>query len=703
MEEARTPENGNLLKIDPVVLMQHNPAILIVNHEQYDRIHANFDKNRFHPVDAAWVTTYSSEDHRPVDELFVIDGMTRTKYAYDRKGEDPFFDAIDVQDVTLSELRSPLTVFPNEVRKGQTALTMEQYLRAVVPPTVEHSAIVDDRIAAHLIRAWEAMVGGEVASQFSALAALSLLANDQLPIATDAQLRRVLVERPALLGKIASDDRDRVKDALCTMASTIRQAKRTRREVAHAAYFLVASTSPVIGGQKEAQKQIYGLLHNPALEAKIAKVAAPGLPTEQERIELARVLSSAFARFPDNRLAMEDFIRACENPSLTLVQTIDVLSSPDPVRSYGELIKEINYSKLQREYLSRVKKEEPSRTERIIIENLGRQTNLPTFLNSFVDGISIAERALETANQWKERFTREAGSLQKRGVRPQTIEQAMFKISEQEEKVLTTRTATALTQQVNELQRVLSKADEEIAKEVLEFQVGESIDEIYGKELAAGHGPLVRDRIVWHIIHSEDINPANEWEVKRRLRDLKHLDEDLQTQVINGLMRMSTATSRQAERQRAKTRERMPMPPAVFEGVFPVEKAPEAVSEVSSPAQPTVLRRQEIDITKTVESVAKRRVEINNQRVNEALNLYGDPLARELRNIDLEPFELTRVNKERIGALETLLEKLRTGRLNAVYALDVTLPQREKQLEEIHKARVAQEMEETSRDTRTGR
>lgn len=196
IEQGRTPERGNVLWVDPADLVRDNPAANIVNGETYRRMRINFDPEFFDFPQVARVITYSSEG-KEVIRIFVIDGHTRTKYAYDHREDTSIpnwrFDRIPVRDVTGASLHDPNVVPEEEQQQGRNALTMIQYLRAVVPPTIEHSLIAPDRIAGHLINGWRNIVGEELSTKYSAVAAISLLEDPRVPTATDPLFNRDLL------------------------------------------------------------------------------------------------------------------------------------------------------------------------------------------------------------------------------------------------------------------------------------------------------------------------------------------------------------------------------------------------------------------------------------------------------------------------------------------------------------------------------
>lgn len=85
-EQERMPERGDLLLMDPSMLMRYNPAALIVHKESYDRMAARFEPDAlFEPPHVVRVKTFSSEQSGEITRYFVIDGMTRTKYVSDNQ------------------------------------------------------------------------------------------------------------------------------------------------------------------------------------------------------------------------------------------------------------------------------------------------------------------------------------------------------------------------------------------------------------------------------------------------------------------------------------------------------------------------------------------------------------------------------------------------------------------------------------------
>lgn len=77
-------ETVNLIEVDPAILMKENPAALIVNNESYARMESYFSPVQLDPPQVCRVATFSA-DNDEVVRLFVIDGMTRTKFADDHR------------------------------------------------------------------------------------------------------------------------------------------------------------------------------------------------------------------------------------------------------------------------------------------------------------------------------------------------------------------------------------------------------------------------------------------------------------------------------------------------------------------------------------------------------------------------------------------------------------------------------------------
>ena len=133
-------ETRTLRRASPADLMRDNPAALIVNKESYRLMSSGFSPRRFDPPQVARVLTYSA-DGEEVFKDFIIDGMTRTKFADDNAARieenNPGF-LFRVNDVTQDVIGNPDVVPASERHDGQNALSLVQYLRAVIPPTVEH-------------------------------------------------------------------------------------------------------------------------------------------------------------------------------------------------------------------------------------------------------------------------------------------------------------------------------------------------------------------------------------------------------------------------------------------------------------------------------------------------------------------------------------------------------------------------------------
>lgn len=351
--EVNRLENGHKFNntewVDPAELMLDNPAALIVNREMYERMKRHFAPERLDPPQVVWVNTYSST-HGHVIRRFVVDGMTRTKFAADYKDlvfpEYPGFDLkrLMVRDVTEAQMMDPTVVPITERLEGARALTMIQYLRAVVPPTVEHSQIAPDRIAAHLINGWENIIGADLAEKFPAIAALDFFSDRNVPTANKNDLRRYLDRQGELFvdeQPLSREDRERLFNGLGDMAQILVETKLIdHKPIIESAFSLVSTKSPVIGGEKETTKQIYGLLHLPLVAAKIGQSAENNLARVRRRDELGKTIMDLVARFAgtsQGETIVASVQEVLRNPDLKFEHVLVILRSDNPAQKYAEV------------------------------------------------------------------------------------------------------------------------------------------------------------------------------------------------------------------------------------------------------------------------------------------------------------------------------------------------------------------------------
>lgn len=708
---ARGPENTNeavafpdkvrFLWVDPEDVMRDNPAALIVNRESYDSMEAHFSEIRFlaSPPHVARVKIYTPNGE--AERVFVVDGLTRSKFASDHKGkvltEAPgmSFDKLRVIDITSEVLQDPRVVLMSEYQKDQQALTMLQYLRIVVPPTIVHSEIAADRIAGHLINAWEGMVGSDLVGRFPAISALSFVANDKIPIATEAEFKKALARQDKIIVDEQPQERERLEKALRDIAAIIRQSKLSRRDVEQSAYLLIGTGSCVIGGSQETQRQVHGLLRSAIFERKLNKEYTAKIgEAENVRLEFARALEEALRRlsgYMDSERSLSDIKRALDDESLSIDQTLQIVTAVSPSRKYGEIIRELNKRSLGEEYKKIVKRNNLTDTEQVLINNLGGQTHLyESKIPLMVRDIQFTLAILRQSYDWQEQLKTGLDDFIRRGVSETTINQAIAQMSQRQQALMTADSLGTLSERSKQLQKVVADFKEAVAREILMQDVGRVVDRVFEQELKISQDSRLKERIVWAAIHAEDVDVSKHAELQRWVRDLKNLDQDIQAEVIAGNMRMSAAARLQRNRTITNiqpTRLEIPIiPPVQDEVIAKIPNTPEAT--VPEPVSPQEMNR--------------RRIERNIQRLStEIVQAHLIPAIRLLAMLDLESKDVPDHIKRVLGEAEIAIEKLRSGHPDVVRVMDKDYPHSQDEITKLRETIVNLQREQADRDTRT--
>lgn len=700
-----SPENLNIRVADPAELMRDNPAALIVNKISYEQMGGRFSPNQFEPVQVVRVVTYSSE-HGRVTSDFVLDGMTRTKFVNDNKNDPkvipPGFQ-FTIKDVTDDVLQNPAFIPVGERAIGQKALTMLQYLRAVIPPTIVHSEIAPDRIAAHLINGWENMVGEDIAKKYSALAALSLLGNQRINIATNEGLGRDLDRQRKLMAGETFDERTILRRSLLEMAAVIRETKLNRQEIARSAYMMVGADSPVIGGEKEAKRQIYGLLHTPEVNKKLEDAFSDASEREQMRDQLGQSIADVLRQLnlTHNKEEVINVLgQALGDPVLNLSQVTGIFTSDNPIRQYDLVREDANADRLTKAYQAAQKVSRLSETETALIDSLGRRTNLSDDMQSLIRTIKVADTVSQRVGQLKLRLELQRDQLIETGVRTQTINEAISAIESVENEA---RAVSSLEALARFNQRRVVKIDEingGIDRELSIHKVGLMIDQATGDRLKTGYGPRIRTDIVGLVIGDlHVVNEANQSLAVRRVRELTSLDEDLLSRVKSGDISLTAALQRQRDK---RVQPVQPVPPvAPLRPAEPVAETPPAVEKVAHRVPPRV---DEYVVSVPQPEIVDKGV-LNEQRVqNNILKLsrFLKRLTDDLTDVDLKPEEVT---DELRFLLDTAIRQLGYWDFNNPDTPRVMRlhPQELAEINRLRAALLERDREVTDRDTRTGR
>jgi hypothetical protein len=399
-------QENNLIYLDPTDLVRNNPAALIVSQEIYNRIRDNFSPDLFDPVQIVQVVVRSSDGGEDIRQL-AADGIHRARVVADHKGESLpsglgyYPGIIPARDATKVYLNMPWVVTESERNSNQTALTVIQYLRVVIPWTKEHAQIAPARIAAHLINGWNNIVGDPLAQKFSALAALNFLNNPEIPKADIEALKAYLSNQTELLNGISATDRNILQNALIDTASIIQGADLVNRSVAEAAFRLIGSDQNSIGGESQARSEVYGLLngilHNPKTEQALVDSSGGNLvELEARRVKLEELLFNALSQ--PKTVNVEPLLEAIANPTLTIPEITSVLEAWQPQRVYKVLKTKSDIDRLRQAYKAAVSRDKITEAESKLIENLAF-TYDPEKLEEYSETIEDATNTVSEARK----------------------------------------------------------------------------------------------------------------------------------------------------------------------------------------------------------------------------------------------------------------------------------------------------------------
>lgn len=699
-------ENGNLIIVNASELMRDNPAALIVNKESYGRMLGNFTtglEGQFEPPQVVRVKTYSSE-HGEVEKFFVLDGLTRTKFVNDHLQDVilpkyPDF-ALKVKDVTESVLQNPEVIPLKEKTEDQKVLTMLQYLRAIIPPTIEHSQIAPDRIAAHLINGWKNMVGKELAKKYSALAALSFLSNQSINIATDDALRKDLTRQSKIMSGETIEERVRLQAELIKMASIIIQTRLVRQEVARSAFMLVSAESPVIGGEKEARKQIYGLLHTPEVESKLTEAFSNIGEREQMRDQLGNFISESFKKVqkvPNREEVINVLGFALKHQHLNFNYVIDVFTSENPIQRYDQVREEVNKDRLSKTYISVQKVTSLSSVENQLIDRLGGKTELTEAeIYSLARAVKSADVALQRAEGLKIQLATNHEQLLSSGVTTQLLDEAMSSINLTHEEVTSSGSLSIITSKTQKLTDTINEINRRITSQISSYKIGRITDQISGEKLKEGYGPQIRSDIV-NLVMGEFriLTDQNSNQVRQRVRELASLDSDLILRVKTGDLSRIAALQRQRERQTK---------------VKPVETALIVETPITSSTKPTesgvgvrIPTPPEPTVPPTEEAIFdSQKLEERRKRVNrEKLNVLLDELDKKLVNVDLEYNDITDVELQRINRTVRKLGRLGYNHPDTPRVMMEDYPRLQREIGKLREELIRRDINNSEKDTRT--
>lgn len=688
----------NLISVDPGGLMRDNPAGLIVNKESYACMESYFSPEQLDPPQVVRVKTYSPE-HGEIIRIFVVDGLTRTKFINDHKektlSDYPQFSftKILVRDVTSAVLKNSKMVSLNERAENEQSLTMIQYLRAVVPPTKEHSEIAPDRIAAHLINGWVNMVGPELSDNFSALAALNLLKNPKVPTATREILNKFLTSQSEIMSGETREERRILQKSLIDMASIIYEAKLSKDQVAQAAFLLIGLESPVIGGTKAAEIQTYGLLYTPTVEKKLVEAFPQFGEREKMRLQLGRLILNTFKKLvgaPDRQTSIDLPGEVLKDTSLNFQQVFDILNSSSPSQEYIETKQEINRTSLAEYYLSAQEKGALSTYEMTLIDQLGRKTYLDDNPQTLTLRIKEADNAITRANDLIGRLNSGREELLRGGVKPDAIDGGCVKLTLGKDAVLKSNSLYSISKDIHKLEEAVSSVQQEIDRQVLLYRIGEIIDDEARDTSQTKYGSEIKRYISFYILRNIH-NPLDNKRIKVFLKELSSLDESLQLEVLQGTTRIAQALKSQNDRGRSVL--------IPEKKIFPLEQisSEKIMDDGALPTVPIESSKTETEkLLVDKELTERRRRMANNERLKQITRSYYV----ELVGLDLEVDELADETREELYKVLKELGRFAFRHPDIVRVVKDIFEENKRKIK-IKEIKVEQEIEDAQKDTRT--
>lgn len=483
-ESHETPRN--ILYLDPVELFNNNPAGWIVNEVSYQSMAQSFAPQRLDAVKVVRVGSDTTWSFR------VQDGLNRTRVFRDimigvlPSTSDFSFKTIPCIDITKAVLSDSTVVSKGERRPERTTLSEAEYIRSVVETTVKHGKIAPDRIAAHLIRGWEGIVGKDLADKFSVIAALNLFSDFRADL---IKVPSFLREQSQLFSGETDQTRRKLEEGLVTLARVIKQTNIRRGEVTQAAFRLVGTGFAVLGGDEEVRREVYGLLFSPNVEKKLPRGKSEIAKREQVRIQLGQEIITRLKSLPEDRRgqALRAMSLALEDDHLSYQQASEIISSEDPDWSYQQTVNKINYTILIKEYGKRLNSKPPTELERNLLICIGTSPTSRKERQLYFDhqGLEAAIGTIVTAKKidleartYLKYLKENTETLVNKGVEPHEVNKFRQKIENLLESLKMESYPPRASSTIRELQANLQEAKELFAYRQAVFTIKKSLNRL---------------------------------------------------------------------------------------------------------------------------------------------------------------------------------------------------------------------------------
>lgn len=344
-------------------LVHINPGTDILNrtllNRKFGKAGESFDPDRFDLPQVVWVQVAPNRK-----ELLIEDGHHRSHvvdanwdtiqgkhagFEFRVRDVTDFYiskrtDAKQHQDTSPSTRPLDQLVVEASAQQDPPALTIEEYLEALVGPTAEQPEVASLRVAVTLMKTWEGMLASsETAEKFSALSAFSFLEGIENGLTASTREKRVhtLIDGHKSFFK-GEDPGDvvAIRRGLHRMHDIMSGTKVKPKQVAQAATFIMSSKPESIGGATQVEKQVAGLLYTHDIQRKFEDEFGTGAGRDRALQRVASVISDNFQKRSTRRevqssgLARTDIVRFREimlrallHPRISINQFLEIITT----------------------------------------------------------------------------------------------------------------------------------------------------------------------------------------------------------------------------------------------------------------------------------------------------------------------------------------------------------------------------------------
>lgn len=273
--------------------------------------------HRAHTVDTHWDTI---QDRHPGFEFKVRD-VTQF-YIRKRKGA---VVGVPSDDPMTAEVTPPTElVVEASAAQPPPALTIEEYLDALIEPTASQPEVASLRVAVTLMKSWDGIVNNANASEkYTALSAFTMLEDIQAGIRgrdLDKQTHRVIDAKGNFFNENTPKEAQAIREGLHRMYDIISRTKVKAKHVAQAAIVILSAKADTIGGPGQAARQVAGLLHTTEIQKKLHREYGSG----RERDIAIREISQEIVSVLTTRMAGKE-VKGTGIPRLDVVKFNEIL------------------------------------------------------------------------------------------------------------------------------------------------------------------------------------------------------------------------------------------------------------------------------------------------------------------------------------------------------------------------------------------